>query len=255
MTTARLGDFAGLVSRGPQRNELHILPVRLPATDGALARLMGDLTHDEARRARAAVTPAARRRFIAGRALLRRLLALRTGQSPAAVRLTYGARGKPAAEGAGLAFNLSHAGSWLLIAIAASGDIGVDVEDRLPLLEAMALAPRILTGDEQRRLAMAPPRRKASLVQRHLVLKEAMMKARGHGLALDPRTISVDRDGSGGQWAEGAGVVFHWRLDRGAQAAAAWAGRGAPRLVRHSPQELSAVADAMARFPDEVQVR
>ena len=255
MTNPHVGAFAEVVARGPRPNELHILPVRLPASDGALARFMGDLTHDESRRARAAVTPAARRRFIAGRALLRRLLALRTGLSPAAVPLTYGARGKPAVQDAGLAFNLSHGGSWLLVAIASSGDIGVDVEARLPLAEAMALAPRLLTRDEQARLALAPSSRRASLVQRHLVLKEAMMKARGHGLALDPRTISVDRHRSGGPWAEGAGVVFHWRLDRGAHAAAAWAGRGAARLVRHPPQELSAVADATARFPDERQVR
>lgn len=67
-----------------------------------------------------------------GRAVLRRLLGALTGQAPSAVELTTAPGGKPHLPTQAPAFNLSHSGDLLLLAVAAGGRLGVDVEQVRP---------------------------------------------------------------------------------------------------------------------------
>ena len=73
-----------------------------------------------------------RNRFIAGRALLRDLLAGYLGQPPGSIRFAYNEWGKPALA-AGFAardlrFNLSHSQGLAMYAFVLERDVGVDLE-------------------------------------------------------------------------------------------------------------------------------
>src|SRR5215218_8741506 len=66
--------------------------------------------------------------YVACRGVLRALLGRFLGRDPASLRFSYGAHEKPFLEDGGCVFNVSRSGGLALIAIAASGAIGVDVE-------------------------------------------------------------------------------------------------------------------------------
>ncbi|RYY21591.1 MAG: 4'-phosphopantetheinyl transferase superfamily protein [Cytophagaceae bacterium] len=72
--------------------------------------------------------PADRTRFLVARAALRWLLGAYARRPPASLILALGPNKKPVLQDApGLHYNVSHAGNWVLIAIAGT-EIGVDVE-------------------------------------------------------------------------------------------------------------------------------
>ena len=72
--------------------------------------------------------PADRTRFLVARAALRILLGAYAQRPPASLVFEVGANKKPVLRAApGLHYNVSHAGNWVLIAIAGA-EIGVDVE-------------------------------------------------------------------------------------------------------------------------------
>jgi 4'-phosphopantetheinyl transferase len=72
--------------------------------------------------------PADRTRFLVARAALRMLLGAYAQRPPASLVFEAGANKKPILRAApGLHYNVSHAGNWVLIAIAGT-EVGVDVE-------------------------------------------------------------------------------------------------------------------------------
>lgn len=97
--------------------------------------------------------------------------------------LRYGAQGKPYLPG-GPEFNLSHAGDWVALA-ADDAPLGLDLE---PLGRAQpAVARRWFTEAERRWLEEDPAGRFA----RVWTWKEAVGKATGRGLGLDPSRFEV----------------------------------------------------------------
>jgi 4'-phosphopantetheinyl transferase len=222
-------------------DEIHVVTVQMPRQLAAIRNLVTLLSPDEVARARHCIDPRARLHFIAGRGVLRHLLAIRTGLRAPNILLTYGHRGKPAAAAANLAFNLSHGGAWLLLAFASRADVGVDVETRFTASEATAIARRMLAPDEQTALAATPPRRRAALVQRYWVLKEALMKAYGDGFARRPATLALELRGRAVRCSGGDGALFDWQVDRKTRAAVALAGTSCARLVHHRPGSLAAL--------------
>lgn len=134
-----------------------------------------------------------RLRSLAGRALVRRLLGRRLGLAPETVRLDTGPHGKP-----GLApdegrtappwhFNIAHSGDLVLVGIG-PGPLGVDVEHSTAPVDA-ALWQQV-TG--------APPPVAATpqAFCAHWVRREAVLKACGQGLSLDPATLQLTDDAS-----------------------------------------------------------
>ena len=73
------------------------------------------------------LSPARRHQFGTGRVLLKRVLARYLSQPPEAIRLLYTDQRKPFLAG-NLAFNLSHAGPYLLVAVARRA-VGVDIQE------------------------------------------------------------------------------------------------------------------------------
>ncbi len=123
-----------------------------------------------------------RERFLRGRAALRWLLASWLGTAPEAVPLLAGRHGKPHCPG-GPAFNLSHSGDLILLALHGHRPVGVDVERERPGLNWRPIARRVLTPTQCEALERRPASEAAAAFLRAWCRLEAQLKARGDGLA------------------------------------------------------------------------
>ena len=102
-----------------------------------------------------------------------------------------GPHGQPvllAPRESGLRVSLAHAADRVVVAVAAR-PVGVDVE---PLGSAsLDVAPVALSVAEHAHLARLPADERTEVLTRWWVRKEAAVKASGHGLAIDLRTVEV----------------------------------------------------------------
>jgi len=127
-----------------------------------------------------------RKRFIAARATLRRLLAARLGVQPEEVELVYGQHGKPALGGqfanSGLRFNVSHCDDLAVYAFARGREVGVDVEAVRWFADADDVAARFFSDTENKAYAALDSLDKPSGFFNCWTRKEAFIKAIGDGL-------------------------------------------------------------------------
>lgn len=123
-----------------------------------------------------------RKRFVAGRACLRILLASSLACEPKDVHFTYGPWGKPALEGTALSFNAAHSEDLAVYAVGGRAQIGVDVELCRQVTDADALADRYFSHAERRALASIPNATRGEAFLRYWTRKEAYVKALGEGL-------------------------------------------------------------------------
>ncbi len=208
----------------------------------SLDRFHATLSPDERGRAARFRQGPLRNRFVAGRGLLRAVLARYLAAEPAALAFDYNALGKPRLgppwDGGELDFNLSHAKGFALLAISGGRPVGVDLECPHPLHNLPGMVARCFSAEEQRQWQSLPAAERLAGFFRVWTCKEAWLKARGSGLAfpLDqvsvtllpgepPRLLSI-----GGDPREAA----LWRLECSRPAAgclAAVAVRGAPPRV------------------------
>jgi 4'-phosphopantetheinyl transferase len=152
------------------------------------------LDGEERTRAERFLRPVDRARFIASHAALRVALGAALGVAPEAVRFSRDEAGRPylaGPEGAGLDFNLSHSGDIALIGLARGGRIGVDVEVRRPLPDALRIARAHFAPDEVSALAALPPQHGEAAFFGLWTRKEAVVKALGAGLSLPLDRFSV----------------------------------------------------------------
>jgi len=165
---------------------------RMPPTTA----LEPELTPSERERAGRFLVEDARRRYLIGRALLRRTLSALLETAPADVPLTATDRGKPVLDGPQprrpLAFNLSHSGDVVVVAFAPCGGLGIDLEVPGRDHDAARLARRFFTTAEADAVAAATDPEPVFL---HLwTAKEAWMKAVGTGLGIAPGEVEVTPD-------------------------------------------------------------
>ena len=158
-------------------------------------------------------------RFLLGRLLMRRVLARYLGEEPAALAFRYNANGKPELDGlpaTHLSFNLSHSASDVVLAVARTSAIGVDIESMHRADAAHRISQRFFSKSEMRdleALGAAAPERALML----WALKESIVKANGDtvwdglakiSLAIEDRRIewpsSHKSDGSTWHLAGGA---------------------------------------------------
>ena len=136
-----------------------------------------------------------RREFALCRAALRALLCGRLDCRNA--ELTFGASqyGKPFAlvnrTPVPISFNISHSGAHGLIAFAAAGRIGVDVEERITRRDLDGISQTVFTPGEREALAATSGERKVRLFFSLWTLKEALIKALGSGFSLDPSRFEI----------------------------------------------------------------
>ena len=154
------------------------------------------LTEPEAERAAAIAHPAARTRFVVGRALLRRtILELRPDLGTQPIELVLEPSGRPHVDGhPELGISLSHT-IGLAAAVCSAGAVGIDVERRtrndFPPPDAW------LTPDERQRLAAVAPADARVWLLRLWVAKEATMKACDAWGLVTRRQLEVRPDPSG----------------------------------------------------------
>lgn len=160
---------------------LLLLDRRAPLDMAWHRRLQACLTTDERRRHDAFRLPADRQRFLLGRAGLRLLLGAWLQRAPEAVPLQNGPHGKPHCP-IGPAFNLSHSGDLILLAVHPH-PVGVDVEQLRPRRDWRGIARRVLTEQDLRILEALPQPQQPEAFLAAWCRLEARLKARGTGLA------------------------------------------------------------------------
>ena len=120
------------------------------------------------------------------------VLARYLGVRPSSVVLRRRAEGKPELRGSAFRVSLAHSGEVALVAIASGREVGVDVELLRAGTESWSLSSHALTHGEQARLGALPASRRSGAFLSMWTRKEALLKAVGVGLALDPRLIELD---------------------------------------------------------------
>jgi len=136
-----------------------------------------------------------RDQFIAGRAMLRLILGRYLNMNPRRLQFNQGPHGKPALAtergSDALRFNLAHSHGVALCAVARGRDIGVDVERVNADVNVDLIAERFFSQREIAALRLLPQEKKLTAFFTCWVRKEAYVKARGDGLAMDLDSFSV----------------------------------------------------------------
>jgi 4'-phosphopantetheinyl transferase len=126
-----------------------------------------------------------RRRFVARRVFLRRVLGGYLGVAPAAVGYRTVGTGRPELDPAcGLSFSTSHSGDLAVVAVSRDRVVGVDIEAVRPIGDALDLARAFFTAREADALAATPFDRRSTAFLRLWTCKEAYVKAVGLGMTL-----------------------------------------------------------------------
>lgn len=172
--------------------DIVLAPARIVAAATGAVELLDDAERERLSRLR---HPADRLRFVAGRVLVRELVAERTGVAARLVALRVDGRGRPrvVAPTGAPDVSISHARGVVAVAIATGGRVGIDLEARpadadRPALERVALAP-----EERRRAQRLRPEVRAERALRAWAVKEAYGKLTGRGIALAPDELTVAR--------------------------------------------------------------
>jgi 4'-phosphopantetheinyl transferase len=152
------------------------------------------LSIDEQERAARFQIGVARQRFVAARSALRYVLARYLHRDAGHLSFVTGPHGKLALDDDALAFNLSHAGDYALIAVAKRLAVGVDIEHISPARASVDIASRFFSPLEQAQLAVTPTDVRAAAFFRIWSRKEAVIKALGEGLACPLSTFDVSPD-------------------------------------------------------------
>jgi 4'-phosphopantetheinyl transferase len=157
-------------------------------SDDLLGRYFDLLSDEERQRNQRYHFAQDRRRDLIARALLRTQLAERLSTEPQSLIFTRGKHGKPALVSSDpsasyLQFNLSHAGDWIVLALAGK-PVGVDIEYTPRDNDVMAIADRYFFGNEINQLKSFNEDEQRQRFFDYWTLKEAYMKARGEGISL-----------------------------------------------------------------------
>ena len=169
-----------------EAKEVHLWRSRLDPADSRMAELASFLSPDETDRARRFHLEEHRRRFIAGRGILRRLLGTYLELHPRKLRFSRRRYGKPVlAPDTGslsLSFNMSRSKDLALFAVTRGRSVGIDIEKIRPLPDAEPIAHAYFHPDEFSFLITLPEKDRTKSFFDIWTRKEAYLKALGRGL-------------------------------------------------------------------------
>lgn len=195
-------------------NQVHVWHASLDVKQSELDRLETVLSRDERDRASRFHFLRDRRRFAAGRGILRQILAYYLSQEPRALRFGYGRCGKPYLKSSfgvnELRFNLAHSHGVALCGIVRNREIGVDLERIDRAFEVQQIAEHFFSRRECSQLSALPSRLQLQGFFNCWTRKEAYVKALGDGLIIRLDSFDVTlvpgkqvelSNGSRGSWA------------------------------------------------------
>lgn len=176
--------------------EVHVWPVIIRGTDSTAAGFESFLSSGEAEQAAAFRFEDLRRSFRLTRGALRLLVGRYVGVSPEQVVLSQGSHGKPGLarqEGAGpdFEFNVSHSGTMAIFAFTFGCEVGVDIEQIVPLADMARVASYFFSREETEDLFALPPGERQRAFYVCWTRKEAYVKAVGTGLSIPLESFAV----------------------------------------------------------------
>lgn len=178
----------------PREVHIWLLPAPERAAGPAAAGLERLLDVSERARAARFARAADAARSVASRALLRRTLSRYASVTPEQWRFATTPHGRPVLAARGpdgdLRFSVAHTAGLAAVAVAHGREVGVDVE-RLDRLVRRDLAARVCSPREAAALRARTPGDWPRAFLEYWTLKEAYLKARGTGLALPPRAVTL----------------------------------------------------------------
>lgn len=136
-----------------------------------------------------------RQMYIAGRLLLRRLVAKRLGLAPPDVPLVLSEKGKPElAPGTAQRcyFNLAHSEDWLVVALSECYPLGVDIEQCRALDHMEDIAERVMHAEEFAEFCRLDGQARLDHFFHIWTAKEAFVKWCGAGLSYGLQSILID---------------------------------------------------------------
>lgn len=187
---------AAVISTGVQ-----VLAFTLDLADDVLAAFETTLSLDERARADRFVFDVHRRRYVAGRGVLRDVLSHVVGCPAGEVRFEYGTAGKPrlASGWPEVHFSATHSADIGLIAVSAGRHVGVDAEHHQRRIDWRAVARAMFAPAELLHLETLTADQQAPAFFACWSRQEAYLKARGTGLgrAAAPSLLVTDAQPDG----------------------------------------------------------
>jgi len=179
--------------------EVHVWSLPLDIGQGSLASVTESLSPDERKRADRFRFEVPRKRFVAGRGLLRAILGRYCGIPPERLRFIYGPNGKPELapgeaarrKGGALHFNLAHSEGVGVLAVTQTGPVGVDVEQVRRLLEFEALVSQFFSVREAAEFLRLEREQQPAAFFNLWTRKEALLKATGEGIGHSLNRVEV----------------------------------------------------------------
>jgi 4'-phosphopantetheinyl transferase len=189
----------------PVNNELgaddvHVWRASLNQPADVIAKLASLLSSDECQRAERFHRPTDRRRFIAGRGILRKIISAYLALAPGELRFVYNEYGKPFISDdqnrGALSFNLSHSDGMALYSVVRGRRVGIDIEYMREDFATIEVAERFFSKDEFEALKSTPNDRRTEAFFNCWSRKESYIKAIGMGVSypLDGFTVSLAPD-------------------------------------------------------------
>ena len=177
--------------------DVHIWHASLDSSASCVQKLEQNISEDERIRAGRFHFQRDRSRFVAGRGMLRLLLAGYLDVEPDQVKFRYGVHGKPyiseKLDDGALRFNLAHSHELVVYAFARGRDIGVDLEYIRPVPDFERISANFFSARENVALNSLPTEQRQEAFFNCWTRKEAYIKALGDGLAhpLDQFDVSL----------------------------------------------------------------
>lgn len=182
------------------KNEIHLWQANLDLPSIVIEKLARSLSEDERTRANRFHFAQHRDRFIAGRGILRQLLAKYLQVNSDRIRFEYSSRGKPYLASClnqnNLQFNVSHSHNLALYGFNYQKIIGVDLEYIKDNINYKQLATRFFTTQELELISCTRTEAQKTRFFQLWTAKEAYLKATGDGLAqgLDGIEFTIDQN-------------------------------------------------------------
>jgi 4'-phosphopantetheinyl transferase len=176
-------------------SDVHVWAASLHQPSARIASFNETLSPDERQRAAQFTLDLHRHRFIAGRGMLRAILASYLNCAPRDLAFKYEIRGKPLLaqpfDAHKISFNLAHCEDLALFAVAKDVHLGIDVEKVRAMKDAEGIAARFFSARESSGLNALPEDQKPQAFFNLWTRKEAILKATGAGIAGSMNRVEV----------------------------------------------------------------